>query len=102
MIDRVNKASIVFTFFHARVVEFLSAALSDVYCCGPCGGIFSSLVCMEGRESAGLLACLWVSLCPDRSVLKGVKELILASRHLREVLEAMITIVTMTQTDSSP
>lgn len=50
----------------------------------------------SGRQLACCHLCVWASLYPNRSVVKGVKELILANGHLREVLEALITIVTVT------
>lgn len=48
------------------------------------------------RLNACVFICLRVSLCSDWSVVKGVKELILAGGQLRQVLEASITIATMT------
>lgn len=47
------------------------------------------------RQLACCHLCVWVSLHPVSSVVKGVKELILANGHLREELEALITIVTV-------
>lgn len=82
----------------------LSATSKTVCSNNLCGRIFSSLVRWKRSESqpACCHVCVWVSRPAGGSVIKGVKELILAGGHLREVLEAFITMVTMTWTDSCP
>lgn len=67
------------------------------YSYNSCGGsLYLTCLLREVREMTVCVVCVCVSLYPDRSVVKGVKELILGSGHLREVLEALITIATVT------